>query len=61
VSLWNVSDKSAADLMTSFYRNMEKDGMSKGAALKKARLQMIGRKGYSHPYYWSAFILIGSS
>lgn len=61
VSLWNVSDKSASDLMTSFYRNMEKDGMSKGAALKKARLEMISRKGYSHPYYWSSFILIGSS
>jgi CHAT domain-containing protein/Tfp pilus assembly protein PilF len=60
VSLWNVSDKSAADLMTSFYRNMEKDGMSKGEALKKARLEMISRKVYSHPYYWSAFILIGN-
>jgi len=60
VSLWNVSDKSAADLMTSFYRNMEKDSMSKAAALKKARMEMISRKGYSHPYYWSAFILIGS-
>ena len=35
VSLWNVNDKSAADLMISFYRNMEKDGMSKSAALKK--------------------------
>ena len=61
VSLWNVSDKSAADLMISFYRNMEKDGMSKSAALKKARMEMISRKGYSHPYYWSTFILIGSS
>jgi CHAT domain-containing protein/Tfp pilus assembly protein PilF len=60
VSLWNVSDKSAADLMTSFYRNMEKAGMSKSAALKKARMEMISRKGYSHPYYWSAFILIGN-
>lgn len=60
VSLWNVSDKPSADLMTSFYRNMEKDGMSKSAALKKARLEMIARKGYSHPYYWSTFILIGS-
>jgi CHAT domain-containing protein len=59
VSLWNVNDKSAAQLMTSFYRNMEKDGMSKSAALKKARLEMI-RKGFSHPYYWSTFILIGS-
>jgi CHAT domain-containing protein/Tfp pilus assembly protein PilF len=60
VSLWNVSDKSAADLMTMFYRNMEKDGLSKSAALKKARMEMISRKGYSHPYYWSTFILIGN-
>ncbi|MCI0618428.1 CHAT domain-containing protein, partial [bacterium] len=59
VSLWNVNDRSAADLMTAFYRNMEKDGMSKSAALKQARMEMI-RKGYSHPYYWSTFILIGS-
>lgn len=59
VSLWNVNDKSAAQLMTSFYRNMEKEGMSKSAALKQARLEMI-RKGFSHPYYWSTFILIGN-
>ncbi len=59
VSLWNVNDKSAAELMTAFYRNMEKGGMSKPAALKQARMEMI-RKGYSHPYYWFTFILIGS-
>jgi CHAT domain-containing protein len=60
VSLWNVSDKSASDLMTSFYRSMEKDGLNKSAALKKARMEMISRKGFSHPYYWSAFVLIGN-
>ena len=61
VSLWNVNDRSTADFMTDFYSNCIQHGMSKTVALKEARLKMIGGKKYSHPYYWSPFILIGSS
>ncbi len=61
VSLWNVNDRSTADFMTDFYSNYIQRKMSKTASLKEARLKMIRGKKYSHPYYWSPFILIGSS
>ena len=61
VSLWNVYDRSTSDFMTSFYREMETGKLNKAAALKAARRKMILSKKYSHPYYWSPFILIGRS
>jgi CHAT domain-containing protein len=59
VSLWDVYDLSTADLMTSFYKNMETKNLSKAAALRAARLEMIHNPKYSHPYYWAPFVLIG--
>jgi CHAT domain-containing protein len=60
VSLWDVYDRSTADFMVSFYKNMEAEHMNKAAALRQARLQMIGSKKFSHPYYWAPFVLIGN-
>jgi CHAT domain-containing protein len=60
VSLWDVYDRSTADFMASFYKNMETENMNKSAALRKARLQMIASKQFSHPYYWAPFVLIGN-
>jgi CHAT domain-containing protein len=61
VSLWNVYDRSTSDFMSSFYSEMETAKLNKAAALKAARRKMILSKKYSHPYYWSPFILIGKS
>jgi CHAT domain-containing protein/tetratricopeptide (TPR) repeat protein len=60
VTLWDVYDRSTADLMTSFYRAHETRGMNKAAALKEAQVEMIRSKKYSHPYYWAPFVLIGN-
>jgi CHAT domain-containing protein len=60
VSLWDVSDRSTADFMASFYKSMEAKSMNKSAALREARLQMIASKKFSHPYYWAPFVLIGN-
>lgn len=60
VSLWDVYDRSTADFMASFYKNMETKNMDKSAALREARLQMIASKKFSHPYYWAPFVLIGN-
>jgi CHAT domain-containing protein/Tfp pilus assembly protein PilF len=59
VSLWDVYDRSTADLMTSFYKNLETKGLNKAAALRAARLEMIQSAKYNHPYYWAPFVLIG--
>jgi CHAT domain-containing protein/Tfp pilus assembly protein PilF len=55
-SLWSVDDAATKDLMVEFYQNINK-GMSKGEALRQAKLSQIGR----HPFYWSPFILIGDA
>ena len=59
-TLWNIDDKASSDLMKSFYENLAK-GMSKAEALQKAQITVLNTKGYSHPYYWAAFMLTGDS
>ena len=56
VSLWNVNDQSAADLMIRFYRNLQ-TGMTKGEALRQAQLETIRDNGF--PFFWAPFVLIG--
>jgi CHAT domain-containing protein len=60
-SLWNVYDISTAQLMLAFYKNIQEHKMDQAQALQAARLQMIRSKNFSHPYYWSPFILIGNN
>jgi Uncharacterized protein conserved in bacteria len=61
VSLWSVDDKSSADLMADFYKNLlAKNGATPAAALRTARQNMVaGRNKYSAPYYWAPFVLVG--
>jgi CHAT domain-containing protein/tetratricopeptide (TPR) repeat protein len=58
VSLWQVGDQSTSDLMINFYAQLNA-GNSKTEALRQAKLQMIGKKRYIHPFYWAPFVLIG--
>ncbi|HZT58216.1 MAG TPA: CHAT domain-containing protein [Pyrinomonadaceae bacterium] len=60
VSLWSVADKSTADLMTDFYKNLLAGAdKSPTAAMRTARLDMISGKRYSAPFYWAPFVLVG--
>ncbi len=64
ISLWKVADIPTTELMTNFYDILLQDNskidnnVSYSEALYKAKLKMIGSK-YSHPFFWSSFILIG--
>ena len=57
-SLWDVDDEATRTLMVNFYRNYL-DGMSKPESLRKAQMAMMNSGKWSHPYYWSAFVLFG--
>jgi CHAT domain-containing protein len=60
VSLWSVADKSTADLMADFYKNLLTGaGQQPAAALRTARLNMIAGKKYSAPFFWAPFVLVG--
>jgi CHAT domain-containing protein len=57
LSLWSVPSSETTELMTEFYRQMA-SGVPKAAALRKAQLAMLRK--YPHPFYWGAFLLVGS-
>jgi len=57
-TLWSVDDEATKELMIEFYQNINK-GMSKGEALRQAKISLIQSKG--HPFFWAAFILIGDA
>jgi CHAT domain-containing protein len=54
-SLWDVNDRSTADLMDRFYGGVE-SGKSYADALRDAKLQML-RSQYTKPFYWAPFQL----
>lgn len=65
-SLWSVDDQSTSALMTEFYRQLAKadpndrQGIQKAEALRRAQIKLLHDNRYNHPYYWSAFVLIGN-
>jgi CHAT domain-containing protein/lipopolysaccharide biosynthesis regulator YciM len=57
VSLWNVDDRSTAELMISFYRlNQTEESIPE--ALRKAKLKMMTDSQFTHPKYWAPFVFI---
>jgi CHAT domain-containing protein len=57
-SLWAVEDQSTGVLMTEFYDGL-RGKKSKVEALRDAQLSMYGKPEFSHPSYWSGFVLFG--
>ena len=59
VSMWNVSDKGTADLMSRLYKGMIKEGLRPTAALRAAQIELWRQKQWQSPYYWAAFVQQG--
>ncbi len=57
-TLWKVDDKATQLFMEKFY-NRYMQGMSAQRAVRDTQLDFINSKRYSHPYYWSSFVMIG--
>ena len=60
VSLWNVDDQATLLLFTEFYKHLLA-GDAKDVSLWKAKQALKVDPKYSHPYFWSAFVLIGDA
>lgn len=58
-SLWTVDDRSTAKFMQHLYQNLDQD-LPRAEALRKAQLMLLKDPEFSHPYYWSAFTLLGA-
>lgn len=58
VSLWQVDDRAAAELMRRFYLLYGK-GVPAAAALRRAQEEMRHSDAWNDPYYWAGFVLFG--
>ncbi len=59
-SLWYVSDEATALLMSNFYEELAKPDVTKAEALRRAQLAVLQNEEFAHPYFWSAFVLVGN-
>jgi len=62
MTLWQVTDKSSSDLMTSFYKYLKK-GKSKQEAMRLAKVDYLAKADdlTSNPYFWSGFVVLGDN
>ncbi len=62
-TLWNINEKSSAEIMALFYKNIQHK-MNKSQALRNAKLTYLTKHkntSSASPYYWSSFILTGEN
>ena len=59
-SLWAVSDLATVNLMTNFYQALAQENVTKAEALRQAQISVLKDDTFSHPFFWSAFILVGN-
>jgi CHAT domain-containing protein len=59
-TLWQVNDNSTSQLMTQFYTELKKGGVSKAEALHRAQKALLAQPEYQNPYHWAPYILVGN-
>lgn len=59
-SQWVAHDRSTANLMVDFYRNLQQ-GMPKDRALRKAQINFAQQHpAQAHPFFWAGFLVYGN-
>ena len=59
-SLWAVDDESTSQMMVNFYEQLTQPEVTKAEALRRAQIKILQQSKFQHPYYWSAFVLVGN-
>jgi CHAT domain-containing protein len=65
-TFWRVSDASTPKLMEEFYHQLQQSQQSqnskfnKAEALRQAQLTLVKDNNFSHPHFWTPFVLIGN-
>jgi CHAT domain-containing protein len=57
---WRVPSESTARLMIEFHRELARGGTSSAVALRRAQMKVMKDPQYRHPFYWSAFVVVGA-
>ncbi len=62
-SLWSVDDKSTADIMINFYKNLSIQQAQNQALTnsKRTYLQQLNTYEKAHPFYWAGFVHVGDT
>ncbi len=61
---WTVEEKSTADLMQNFYRELNKgeNAIPAALALQAAQKEAITKPApFNHPFYWAGFVAVGEA
>ena len=58
-TLWEIDDRTTAELMKRFYEGVLGRGERPAAALRSAQIAMRKNRGWDAPYYWAAFTTQG--
>jgi CHAT domain-containing protein/Flp pilus assembly protein TadD len=56
VSIWNVNDLAASEIMRLFYSNLLKRGENPSAAFRDAQISMWRQPRWNAPSYWAGFV-----
>ncbi|WP_179051972.1 CHAT domain-containing protein [Nostoc sp. TCL26-01] len=59
-SLWVVRDDATAILMKEFYGEFTQNQVTKAKALQLAQRAIRQNQNWKHPYFWTAFVLVGN-
>jgi CHAT domain-containing protein len=59
-SLWSIADEATYELVTGFYRQLVEGAPSRAQALRRAQLELLEGERFSHPFFWSPFLLISN-
>jgi CHAT domain-containing protein/tetratricopeptide (TPR) repeat protein len=59
-SLWSVQSEATSQLMYGFHLARAAEKWDVGESLRRAQIRMLGDDRYKHPFYWGAFIAVGS-
>lgn len=62
-SLWNLSDKSASQILKTFYRQL-RDGVPRDVALQQAQLAYLNAQNkpeLAAPFFWASLVLYGEN
>jgi CHAT domain-containing protein len=61
-TLWSVDDRSTAELMSEFYRQLTNTNITKAEALQRAQLALWNNtsQDWKLPYFWAPYVLVGN-
>ena len=59
-SLWDLDDEAGVLFTKAFYQYLGQPDISRAEALRRAQMVLLQNDNYSHPRYWTPYILVGS-